>query len=309
MKEDIHSYRCSAYLKSVLWVPMNAQKHRLFGSLTSISSYPKSPVTDRSECSQVGYLLEKLYLYSTAVLLLIFFSACSGNNKEKPIKEDPQASALIKKAEELTDKGYDLKLTGRNGNALSLFEQAAKKIINAKGENCLEYASNLDDRASIYFRTGNIEKAFLLYNQAKSIIERIEETNTRLFAAVMRRLTTMEAFKNIGYICKEPMVPEEENELPYFPKKEDIESAFQIFNIEMKSCLESHPHSVPIWTVITGDGRVALSSVKSEELDKQTKNCLEQKLSELSSMHSDLLPRFRACFYNYTYPMAFRKKQ
>lgn len=232
-------------------------------------------------------------------------------------------SPLSKEAEALTEKAYDLKLEGRNGEALSLFTEAAEKIERAEGRKSTSFASNLDDRATIYLRTGSFDKAEALYRRAEDILKNIDQAETRLFAGVRRRMKTLEALQKMGIVCSEPMQPassvadadskieagesSKTESLPYFPKSEDLQRAFGIFNSKLKGCVDAMPGALPVWTVVTGDGRLALVSVKSEVIDKKTRACVENQLLEVSRRHPELLPKFGACFRNFTYPLAFRK--
>jgi hypothetical protein len=75
----------------------------------------------------------------------------------------------------------------------------------------------------------------------------------------------------------------------------------------LKDCVEALPGALPVWTVVTGDGRLALVSVKSEVIAPKTRACIENRLMEISRDRSELLPKFGACFRNFTYPLAFRK--
>jgi tetratricopeptide (TPR) repeat protein len=221
----------------------------------------------------------------------------------------------------LTEKAYDLKQVGNNEGALALLEEAEGVLERAANLESEVFASNLDDRATIHLRMGHSEKARALYTEAETILQKLNQKETRLFAGIARRLDTMQALDSLGIVCDEPPVYKETTVestarnigttdaavLPYFPKDEDLQRAFGAFNLEMTGCVESSTGALPIWTVITGDGRIALSSVKSDSIDQGQKQCLEKKLFEISAKNRNLMPRFRACFRNFTYPLAFRK--
>ena len=249
---------------------------------------------------------------SAALLLLI---ACG--KKTDVVSTELVGTAVAAEVTALTEKGYDFKKEGRNRDALELFKQAAAKLEQATALRTEAFASNLDDRATIHLRVGNTAEAESLYLQAAELLDELDKKQTRLYAGVQRRLRTLEALKKVGGDCDEPLVPDAtpvdasdagtEAKLPYFPDVAALQVAFGKFNLEIKGCLDDFPGAVPVWTVVTGDGRIALASVKSESIAPKTRDCIERQLMEISLRHRDQMPRFSACFRNFTYPLAFRK--
>lgn len=240
------------------------------------------------------------------------------------MKDDLSQSPLMTEANALTEQAYDLKQHGQHKAALALLSRAAEKIVTATGNKSEAYASNLDDQATIYLRVGETTRARSLYTQAEGILLEMDGPASRLLAGIRRRKATMDAFERMGYRCQEPLQPKgsgplamdvsavdggvlNESILPYFPDPAKLQHAFGIFNSELKGCLDSFPGALPVWTVVTGDGRLALCSVKNEEIDTKTRDCLEKQLMEISRRHAEQLPRFTACFRNFTYPLAIRK--
>ena len=275
----------------------------------------------RSECilwaAMNGLIEHRMNFWVTAAALsatLLWLDACG----KKPDSTPPESvtAAVAAEVKALTEKGYDFKHTGNNRDALAAFEQAADKLEHADAVRTEEFASNLDDRATIHLRVGNTAEAETLYLRAVEILEELDKKDTRIYAGVQRRLRTLAALKEMGVECDEPMVPEAAtadsadtgaDNLPYFPDVEALQQAFGKFNLEIKGCLEDSASALPVWTAVTGDGRIALASVKSETVSKKTRECIERQLVESSLRHRDLMPRFSACFRNFTYPLAFRK--
>ena len=253
------------------------------------------------------------------------FAGCGGEKGDAATEAAPLDTAVTAAAEALTDKGYALKKEARNRDALLLFEQAASQIASAGGRNSEAFASSLDDQATIYLRTGDPEKAKSLYLQAAKLLEDIGKTDTRLFAGIHRRLKTIDALASMNIRCSEPLSPDisrvetdsaskidsdavtSEPRLPYFPDVAALQRAYGKFNLQLKHCLDDFRGALPVWSVVTGDGRIALVSVKSETLDRKTRECIEQGLLQVSKTHRDELPRFSACYRNFTFPLAFRK--
>ena len=83
----------------------------------------------------------------------------------------PDHRRVLDAAKKLTEKGYDLKLEGKNGEALEMFERAEATLLRARDVSGAAIASSLDDRATIYLRTGNYKKAKALYHQALGILK------------------------------------------------------------------------------------------------------------------------------------------
>ena len=127
----------------------------------------------------------------------------------------------------------------------------------------------------------------------------------------------MDAFEKAGYLCAESLEPAEkadanadagaaEKALPFFPRSEDLYKVYYKLNKEIKGCVGKMAKAVPVWNVVTGDGRVIMAEVKSDDVSKDEAACIERKLLSLIPKYKDALPRFRACYRNYTFPLVFR---
>ncbi len=219
--------------------------------------------------------------------------------------------------EKFIDDAYALKREGKNGEALVMFEKMAPKVAAFFGNESEEMASLLDDQGSCYLRGGDYETAKQRYGKALDILEKRSLTNTRLFAGIHRRLRTIAAFETQNVQCTEPLVPAasadafrpngKPDDIPYFPTIESLHSAFYAIRKEMDGCVQNMPKPIPIWNVVTGDGRVILSSVKSFDLSKTQSDCLVDKLQKGAVKHRNKMPRFAACYRNFTYPVIFRE--
>ena len=269
--------------------------------------------------NRVLKIVTSILIASTALFAVV--TACNTSTRNDA-KQPNLPSPLMKEANALTEKGYDAKQSGKNREALSFFEQAATKIKSAEGEKSEAFASNLDDQAVIYLRVGNSKKARELFRRAETVLMDLHAEKTRLFAGIRRRMATLDAFDKMGYACREPLDPivkaqnasgpadggaSGDADIPYFPEPEKLQKAFGFFNSKMSACGDSFPASLPVWTVLTGDGRIAMCSVKSEDIDKKTRDCVEAELIELSRRFPERMPRFSACFRNFTYPLALQK--
>ena len=268
---------------------------------------------------------EFLFHVEIVGLLFLLLGGCSRSTQSEALSEpslpaQPSSPTPEKDAPEikrLIDKAYDFKYEGKNGEALALFNEIQKKIIAVHGKNSEAYASNLDDLGTCYFRGGDYKKARALYEEAARILESLSLTNERLFAAVRRRLRTLAAFEKINYVCAEPLISAEtatqgadtnpSDALPYFPSSEDLYKVYYKMNKELKGCVGKIAKAVPVWNVITGDGRVLLSEVKSDDVSAKEAACIEKTLLlDIVPKYNDALPRFRACYRNYTFPLVFR---
>ena len=227
----------------------------------------------------------------------------TNESSDGPEKESPEVNRII-------DRAYDLKQKGGNGDALALFRSLEPKIAAVFGKESEEMASLLDDEGSCYLRGGDYASAKKRYEAAIEMLSNLELSQTRLFASIHRRLKTIAAFEKLEITCREPLEPSDgkdsKDDVPYFPTLESLHSAFYAIRKEMDGCVEKMPKAIPIWNVVTGDGRIALASVKSEDITEAQRQCLVDKLQKGAVKYREKMPRFRACFRNFTYPVIFR---
>ncbi len=237
-------------------------------------------------------------------------------------------SAEAKQAQDtaaaLTEKGYDFKQAGQNREALAAFEEAGGVLLPHRSELREAVASNLDDQATVYLRTGSFDQARKLYGEAMALLKAEGKEGDRLGQSVGRRLATLNALETHGIVCSEPMSPAmgaqdagglhdasppTEAAIPYFPELHDMYAGFAKLQGDLRGCVDASLLFSPIsvWMVVTGDGQVVLSSAKHGIKGTPTGNCLEEKLEKVASKHRNDLPRFRACFRSFTYPFLFGK--
>jgi tetratricopeptide (TPR) repeat protein len=247
---------------------------------------------------------------------LVMLAGCMGAACNSPLEVDrsktPKTSSkqvleLSKKAESLTEKGYDLKLEGRNGEALALFKEAHAFLVAAKGQSSEEVASNLDDQATIHLRTGNYKKARALYNRALVILNHVAPGESRLTSAVQRRLATLDALEKSGVTCNEPLSAGSsgrDNALPYFADNEPVYDGFGKLAKALKPCFSKDIPQAPVsvWIVLLGKGEILLSKTKGDLAGTSTAACIESTLKESSRANAPNMPKFSACYRNYTYP-------
>jgi hypothetical protein len=232
----------------------------------------------------------------------------SGADRSAPLKASSKhVLEQLKKADQLTEKGYDLKLEGRNGEALALFEEARAFLVAAKGPSSEEVASNLDDQATIHLRTGNPKKARALYNRALAILNQVAPDGSRLTSAVKRRLATLDALEQNGVTCHEPLTPEppsKDSALPYFTDKESVYDGLGKLAKALKPCFSKEIPQAPVsvWIVLLGKGEILLSRTQGDLAGTRAAACIESTLKEASRTNAPNMPRFSACYRNYTYP-------
>jgi hypothetical protein len=242
-------------------------------------------------------------------LMLIFLGGCSLNDppKEKNARPDPGLTASLAKAKELTEKAYDHKLLGQNGQALSLLKKAENILSAMHREASYEGASNLDDQATVLLRTGNFTTARKLYLKAQIVLKKIGQDNSRLAKAVDRRLHTLSTFEKNHITCSEPMEPKgnvETEGLPYFPKSEEMEPVLNLLAKELGDCAAKQKRPVPVRLVITGRGNIVEAHVKGLFDHTEIGLCIEKQILARAPKYTSALPHFRACYRNITYPFA-----
>jgi tetratricopeptide (TPR) repeat protein len=254
--------------------------------------------------------MQKLLLKKRAFFIaLVFFVGCSQNNAPKEQKEklDPSQNAPLAKVKALTEKAYDHKLQGQNGQALTLLKKAGKILSATYGKAHYEGASNLDDQATVYLRTGDFTTARKLYLQAQTALKKIGQDNSRLAKAVDRRLHTLTTFEKNHITCSEPLDPGQDTKtegLPYFPKAEKLEPVLDLLAKELGDCAPKQKRPVPVRLVITGRGSIVEAHVKGLFDHTEVGLCIEKLILELAPKYTSALPHFKACYKNVTYPFA-----
>ena len=259
-------------------------------------------------------------MFRCVQLLLVSASiigACSkpsGGNRQAPSSvpvDAPPKDARSKQAEALTEEAYDLKLEGRNQAALERLQKAHQLLAEVEGAGSEAAASNLDDQATIFLRTGDYPKARALYNQALDLLRKGASNEHRLASGIERRLATLKALERGGHHCKEPLVPppdaagpKEGAPLPYFPDKEALYEAYAGLVEALKPCLKKGEvlKPIPVWTVLLGTGEIVLSRTNGSLAGTDTARCIEATLIKASQKHAPKMPHFRACYRNFTYP-------
>lgn len=234
----------------------------------------------------------------------------SCSSEKSSAQNSRKAEEARKLADELTEQSYDLKLSGENGKALELLQKASDLLLGEVGGKSALMASNLDDRASIYMRTGDFKKARRLFEEARAMAEELgEKENLRLLAGIDRRLETMEAMEKQGVTCSEPMKPAPPGDAgagaaaePYFPDVEQVQTVFAKMNERLNGCLKNPRRPVTLRMVITGRGKVVLAEARGPYYGSEQGKCLADKLMAAAPEFADDFPRFKACFRNFTYP-------
>jgi hypothetical protein len=240
--------------------------------------------------------------------LSLFTWACNtGVAPRAPLTEQQTQNKLA--AKKLTEEAYDLKLSGHNGRALTLFVKAHRLYAETLGESSFEVASNLDDQATVHFRIGDPVRAKNLYGKANRILSGSGPDGDRLKAGIERRLQTAAAFEKRGITCAEPLEPSglpDGGLRPYFPNPGEVHPIFDRIGQALTGCIDGPPRQVSIRLVLTGDGQIVAARAKKPLGDSKQGRCLAEKLLEIGPKFTADLPRFRACFRNFTYPFIVR---
>lgn len=251
-----------------------------------------------------NFLTKQIVLLAAVALV----TACSRESDTRAEPESPLAPARVAalaQAEKMTETAYDLKLTGQNGEALKLLEQAGKLLVRVWGAAHRDVASNLDDQATIHLRTGRFLKARTLYLKAKDILKKTDLEQGRLDRSIDRRLHTLNRFEKEQIRCSEPMQPRENADPPsppYFPDIEQLEPVFNRMATELGGCVAKQKLPVPVRMVITGDGHIVEAHVKGLYNQTAEGSCIEETILQLAPKYAPQLPRFAACYKNITYP-------
>jgi tetratricopeptide (TPR) repeat protein len=252
-----------------------------------------------------------IQLFLVGALVIEACSTSPGGDKRAPA-DAPKADARSKQAEALTEEAYDLKLVGRNQAALERLQRAHRILRQSRGPRSEAVASNLDDQATVYLRTGDYAKARELYNKALGLLGKDAAKDHRLASGIERRRSTLDALERRGHRCKEPLVPPADAaktqdggvSLPYLPDKKEIYKAYADLAEALKPCLEKAPSlkPIPVWTVLLGTGEIVLARTKGSLAGTDTARCIESTIVEASRRYAPKMPHFRACYRNFTYP-------
>ncbi|MCP4599602.1 MAG: tetratricopeptide repeat protein [Proteobacteria bacterium] len=237
--------------------------------------------------------------------------ACSSDQESKLSKKNvaPKKSPALVEADKITDQAYDLKLTGENGAALALFKRVGDMLVKTEGKDSQPVASNLDDQATIYLRTGNYARAGQLYREARKILDKTKPKDKRLAEGIGRRLAILDELGQRNIICAEPLEPKRPKDAgadagtaSYFPPIENAQKVFGRMCKRLNGCLKGPPRPVTIRLVITGKGQIIKAQTRGPMGSTKAAACLEKKILEVAPEFKESLPKFKACFRNFTYP-------
>jgi hypothetical protein len=64
---------------------------------------------------------------------------------------------------------------------------------------------------------------------------------------------------------------------------------------------------ISVWMVMTGEGRIVLSTLKGPLAGTPAGRCLESRMEKASLSHLSEMPKFKACYRNVNYPFIFAK--
>ena len=210
-----------------------------------------------------------------------------------PTPADPGASALIERA-------YELKQDGRNGAALAALDEACAAIARTGGATSVEYASCLDDRASVHLRMGRAAEAKALYQEAIAILGAAKGADPRLVHGVMTRLEELELMAAKGIACAEPAAPDPADARPYFPDVGAMQEALGALGPYVELCKDGAPEPVTVRVIVTGDGKAIRAEARGLHADTPLGRCVLDRL--LAAFPKAKLPPFKACFRGFTYP-------
>jgi hypothetical protein len=225
---------------------------------------------------------------------------CSDPAPPQPAPTSAEAQALLARAQQLVQEGYAHKRDGGNGAALARFEEACALIEKAVGAETVDYASCLDDQASVHLRLGHADRAAQLFDEAQSITARHPGANRQLALGLRVRQELVRRLRQRGITCAEPATPPPDAPLPYFPVVEEMQDALGRLTPQLADCHVGAPKLVTMRVVITGDGRPVLAESRGPEAGTPLGACIAERLMRVIP-EADL-PRFRACFRGFVYP-------
>ncbi len=269
-----------------------------------------------TELKKTMRALKNCWMVGLTASLLFSMPACFGESKTKP---SPQKAAsdnipALAEARKLTDTAYELKLTGHNGRAMRVFDKVHALLVEATGPRSKQVASNMDDRATIHMRTGNYNGAKRLYRDALAILEMTSPKDERLIAGIKSRLLTLSELERRNIVCSEPLEPPTTDRAkdagadggtvtpPYFPVVKEMHRGFGKLNARLKGCVKGASAPATMHLVVTGQGQIVEARARGPFAETETGTCLEKKIISIAPEFTDQLPRFSACFRNFTYP-------
>jgi tetratricopeptide (TPR) repeat protein len=210
--------------------------------------------------------------------------------------------AAVRKAAALTEEAYALKRDGRNGAALARLAQAAPLL----PQDGRDFASNLDDRATLELRMGRADEAMRLYDRALSILRASSPVDERLIAGVSFRRRIVDALATAGVTCAEPREPRPDAALPYFPAIDAVQRELGRIGPSIAGCLAGPAKPVTVTLVGTGDGRIALAETPGALAGTPAETCVRRGAAGFAT--SLALPRFGACFRPFNVPFRIGKE-
>ncbi len=243
---------------------------------------------------------------TTAIVLTSLLLACSSQDPEprgeivQPERDAVTTITTPRAALSLVQKGYVHKKAGQNAKALSAFETACNMMASSVGKSSDDYASCLDDQASVHLRMGNFEESRELYEEALKLIEESKGADPRLTKGISKRLALIDAMEKKGFKCAEPKTPLVDSPLPYFPDVPAYQKALGLLNPVAADCKEGAPEAVTLRVTIAGDGTPLRAEARGHYAGTDLGKCVEDKI--LAAIPTAALPKFRACFRGFTYP-------
>ena len=246
--------------------------------------------------------MEKRIRNGTVVLSTVTALAVSCSS---PAPKEPDVDVT-----RLTEQAYSLKKRGDNRKALAVLAKAQEIIVSGNGADSPEAASNLDDQASIYMRTGDFERARGLFLGAREILERSTASDPNLLSGVTFRLFILGELERQGIVCKEPLDPVDSpstGPADRFPDMASMHRAMGKLNPTIAGCHDGPPRPIDVRVVVTGTGKIVAAKVFGPPSGSHKAGCVERGL--VSPTVDVDLPNFKACFISFTFPFKVGKAQ
>lgn len=252
-----------------------------------------------------------MLLYRVLLMLFMLGNASCATKEDKATIE--RRRAVLASAQELTERAYDLKRTGHNGPAQKIFKQVYEHLLPAVGPKSEPVASNLDDQASVFMRTGDYDNARRFYTKALDILDDIDAPlDPYLADSIRRRIKTLDALERQNITCAELLLPPPStvtadagptaDYLPYFPNIDDVYAVFAKMNARLTSCLQRPKQPFTVWIVLSSTGRIIRAETRNMLAGTPEARCVEERIMAINPEFKSQFPRFRACFKNFNYP-------
>ncbi|MDD5307411.1 MAG: hypothetical protein PHU25_08825 [Deltaproteobacteria bacterium] len=210
--------------------------------------------------------------------------------------------AAAKKAAALTEQAYAFKRDGQNGKALAVLEQAAA-LLEPGGR---DFASNLDDRATLELRLGRSYEAKRLYDRSLAILRTPGSVAGDLASGVAFRRRIADALADAGVRCSEPPEPRADATLPYFPAIDAVQRGLGKLGPSIAHCLATPAKPVTVTLVVTGDGRIVLIETPGQLAGTPAEACIREGAAKAATVLA--LPAFGACFRPFNVPFRIGKE-